>query len=219
MGTRAAPIRSCEKRPEQGLRLVLEHARRRASHHLAMALFGDFGRAAHQRELVRTLLQPELVQHARGIDDGARVTDAPARSAAKVVDRAQQRSRRSSVRDRARSRACRGSRAGSEAWRSSSPIGYASSAPNSDTAPSTPARGPSQTSRSGSRGRTNSTKRGSGSLRSTATLSGSSKPVRKWKSECCRHSCSTSLLRSANGAEKSTMAPGRRPAERARDEP
>ena len=60
-----------------------------------------------------------------------------------------------------------------------SPIGKASSAPYSAVAPSGPARLPSQVSRAGSRSRTN--RMYSACARpgtSTATASGSSKPVR-----------------------------------------
>ena len=70
---------------------------------------------------------------------------------------------------------------------SSSSSGKATSAPYCSTAPSTPARLPIQISRSGSRGRTNRTKRSVAAGASMQTASGSGKPVTYPKSLSWRY--------------------------------
>src|SRR5439155_23392401 len=87
-GTGGAP--AAEGEVDQGLELVLEHARTRAPHRLAVRLAGDRDRLADARELPRILVEPHLVQDLAGLADRRRSAASPRSPGLRPADEAEE---------------------------------------------------------------------------------------------------------------------------------
>src|SRR5262249_26665649 len=85
-GTRAAE--TPERVLERGVDLELGDARPRALHRGEVRLARDRRRAADELDLLRALLQPQLVDERGGVDDLERPRDRPPRPRARVRSRA-----------------------------------------------------------------------------------------------------------------------------------
>ncbi len=209
-GSRARCRRSCGTCSRSAPRSRARAAAAAAQHRGDVRLRGDLGGAALDRDLVRRLDQTHLVQRRARVDQPhAARADAAALGHAQSARAARATARPAPARARGKWMSSAPPRS-SASFRPSSATANAASAPNSRTAPSTPARRPVQVSSAGSRGRTNSTKRiVSWPGRSTTTVPGSSNPVRYRMSLSCLNLKCVSPLRRCSGGDASSSAAAR----------